>query len=302
VGGDRLYYCFDSADGWVRFIALDSNPMADPGRLWTREVQIRYSDEEIQWMVARVKEHKGPVFVFLHHPPFSVGFHRGEWQADSVLSLRRERMMVALHEAGIGVLAAGHEHAYERVLFTWPDAVLLYLVTGGGGGPLHAIPPQAQSARMFSQYKVAGSTVDPKNVVAGSFNHFIQVRMWFGGGELNTYGVDSRSRMKLADNVRIDVSRYGIPKIDEHKMLVLPKGAATSGQQEEKVKSTAPAQKDSVATGKRILSAPSPRQSGASPAKRAANVRDSVAAVKQDSLAVRKRAPSPAVPGKPPRR
>jgi hypothetical protein len=29
VTGNLLHYCFDSADGWVRFIALDSNPMTD---------------------------------------------------------------------------------------------------------------------------------------------------------------------------------------------------------------------------------------------------------------------------------
>ncbi len=228
VSGDRLYYCFDSADGWVRFIALDSNPMADPAHLWTREVQIKYSDEEISWMVARLKEHTGPAFVFLHHPPFSLGFHRVEWEADSVLRNRRERMMQALHEAGIGVLAGGHEHAYERALFKWPDAVLIDIVTGGGGGPLHTIPPQAQSARMFAEYKVAGSTVDPENVVAGSFNHFIHVRLWFGGGELYTYAVDKRSQTTLADKVRIDFTRYGVPKIDEHKMPILPKAPSTA--------------------------------------------------------------------------
>jgi hypothetical protein len=36
----------------------------------------------------------------MHHPPFSVGFHRMEWQADSVLYNRRETMVKALREAG----------------------------------------------------------------------------------------------------------------------------------------------------------------------------------------------------------
>src|SRR5205814_5618920 len=114
-----LYYCFDSADGWVRFIALDSGPMANPGSLWTREAQVKYSDEEINWMVARLKEHHGPAFVFMHHPPFSVGFHREEWQADSLLRQRRDRMIRSMHGAGIAVLANGHAHAYERPVLTW---------------------------------------------------------------------------------------------------------------------------------------------------------------------------------------
>jgi hypothetical protein len=296
VSGDRLYYCFDSADGWVRFIALDSNPMADPAHLWTREVQIKYSDEEITWMLARVKEHNGPAIVFLHHPPFSLGFHHVEWEADSVLLNRRERMMQALHEAGIGVLAAGHEHAYERALFTWPDAVLVDIVTGGGGGPLHAIPPQAQSAQLFARYKVAGSTVDPANVVAGSFNHFIHVRLWFGGGELYTYAVDKRSRTTLADKVRIDFTRYGVPKIDEHKVPILPKAPSTPGAQEKEATAARPAKTDTIATSKRILTTPTPREASRQQVKRSLTVRDSVAATRRDSLAARKRALAPKAP------
>ena len=302
VGGERLYYCFDSADGWVRFIALDSNPMADPANLWSREVQVRYSDEEISWMVARLKEHNGPAIVFLHHPPFSLGFHHVEWEADSVLRNRRERMMRALHEAGIGVLAAGHEHAYERALFTWPDAVLIDIVTGGGGGPLHSIPPQAQSAQVFSHYRVAGATVDSASVVAGSFNHFIHVRLWFGGGELYTYAVDKQSRTTLADKVRIDFSRYGVPKIDEHKVPILPKAPSTPGPHEEVAKKPDPARADSTAASDRILTKPSPREASRRQVKRATTVRDSVAAAKRDSLAARKRAHAPAAPSRPPTR
>lgn len=306
VSGDRLYYCFDSADGWVRFIALDSNPMTDPGHYWSREVQIKYSDEEIHWMVARIKEHQGPVFLFMHHPPFSVGFHHAEWQADSVLSNRRELMMRALHEAGIAVLATGHEHDYERALFTWPDAVLIDIVTGGGGAPLHAIPPPAESARLFAEYQVAGSTVKPENVVTGAFNNFIHVRLWFGGGEIYAYAVDARSKATLVDKVRIDLSRYGIPKIDQHKMPI-PTRAAVSGPHEEQVKKPNVAKIDTVANSARILSKPSPRKASQRQVKRAVTVRDSVAAAhrdsvaaaRRDSLAARKRLPPPPAPNRP---
>jgi hypothetical protein len=288
VGGDRLYYCFDSADGWVRFIALDSNPMADPAHLWSRDVQIKYSDEEIAWMTARIKEHNGPAFVFMHHPPFSVSFHRDEWQADSLLRKRREQMMTALHEAGIGILANGHEHAYERALFTWPDAVLIVLVTGGGGAPLHTLPSPAESARMFSEYRVAGSTVDPENVVTGSFNHFIHVRMWFGGGEFYTYAVDNKSRPTLADKASIDLGRYGIPQIDEHKVPILPKAPSTSGPHEEEEKrSTGKA--DTTRTSDRILNAPSPRNATLPKGTSPGTVRDSRAPARPDTAAAARR-------------
>jgi hypothetical protein len=267
--------------------------MADPAHLWTREVQIKYSDEEITWMVARLKEHIGPAFVFLHHPPFSVGFHHDEWEADSVLVLRRARMMAALHEAGIGVLAAGHVHAYERALFTWPDAALAVIVTGGGGGPLHMIPPPAQAAKQFASYHVAGSTVKPENVVTGAFNHFIHVRLWFGGGELYTYSVDKQAKSTLADKVRIDLTRYGVPKIDEHKVPILPKPAGTAGPHEEVAESARPATPDTMASSRQILSKPSPREAGRLQLKRAAAKRDSVATAKRDSVATRRRTPAP---------
>jgi len=104
IAGDRIYYCFDTADGWVRFIALDTNPIVDPARHWSREVQVKYSDEEFTWLVDRVKEHTGPVIVMMHHPPFSASYHRMEWQNDPVLRERRERMLRTLHTAGISII------------------------------------------------------------------------------------------------------------------------------------------------------------------------------------------------------
>jgi hypothetical protein len=289
VGGDRMYYCFDSADGWVRFIALDSNPMVDPAHLWTQEVRTKYSEEEISWMVARLREHRGPAFVFMHHPPFSVGCHRNEWQADSILNKRRVQMMQAFHDAGLGVMANGHEHAYERALFQWPDAILIDIVTGGGGAPLYVIPPPAQSAALMASYQVAGSTVEAKNVVTGSFNHFIQVRLWFGGGELETYAVNSNGKTSLADKVRIDLARYGVPKIDEHKMPIPPKVPAASGPHEENLKKPNPAASDSTANSKRLLDARTPKQSAKPAVSRAITVRDSLAATKRDSVTARRR-------------
>lgn len=292
VGGERLYYCFDSADGWVRFIALDSNPMADPSHYWTREAQVKISDEEITWMVARLKEHQGPAFVFMHHPPFSVGFHRAEWQADSVLRNRRDRMMRALHEAGIGVLATGHEHAYERALFTWPDAVLINLVTGGGGAPLHTMPPPAASARLFGEYNVAGSVVKPENVFTGAFNHFIHVRLWFGGGEILTYAVDSKSQATQVDKVRVDLTRYGTPQIDQNKVAIAPKAPSTAGGHEEKVVKAVPVKSDSVATSKRILTKPSPLE---------ASKQQKRPVAKRDTTSAGKKLPAPAPPANQPK-
>jgi hypothetical protein len=262
IGGDRLYYCFDTADGWVRFIALDTNPIVDPGSHWTREVQIKYSEEEFAWLVARVKEHTGPVVVMMHHPPFSAGFHRTEWQRDTVLTERRERMVKALHAAGSSIIVSGHEHSYQRALLTWPDDVLVTIVAAGGGALLYPLPPPAQSAQLFAEYKVAGSVVEPANVFTAETFNFVHMRLWFGGGEFYAYSVDQKSKSTMIDHVHIDLKRYGIPKIDQHKIPIPPakgpkgvkeiEGAIAAGETPFNAKI------DSTTASKRLLTSPPP--------------------------------------------
>jgi hypothetical protein len=294
IGGDRLYYCFDSADGWVRFITLDSNPIVDPNGRWTREVQIKYSEEQFTWLVERIKEHRGPVMVLMHNPPFSVGKHRIEWQRDAMLIERRERMVRALHETGISILATGHEHSYQRALLTWPDAVLIVISSGGGGAPLQAIPPPAECARLFSEYKVAGSVVTPENVLTSQVFNFTQFRLWFGGGEFHTYAVDKDSKTTLIDMVQIDLNRYGTPEIDQYKMPLPPaQGPTAVAKTEPNMPDTTGAKVDSTSASKRLLekAPPSglPEQKGGGTAN-------------PDSASARPRLPSIPVPGKVPSR
>jgi predicted MPP superfamily phosphohydrolase len=259
VGSDRLYYCFDSADGWVRFIALDTNPIVDPAGHWTREVQVKYSQEEFDWLVKRVKEHNGPVVVMMHHPPFSSGYHRDEWQRDPVLVERRERMVQALHEAGISVIIAGHEHGYQRMLMTWPDAVLVFVASGGAGAPLNDIQSTATTAPIFAQYKVAGGTVKPENTFSLKAFHFVLARLWFGGGELYAYSVDQNGTSQLVDKVQVDLKRYGVPKIDQHKLVIAPaKGPSEPLTAESNKVKTGGVKTDSTAASRRILSKPAP--------------------------------------------
>jgi calcineurin-like phosphoesterase family protein len=259
IAGDRMYYCFDSADGWVRFIALDSNPITNPGVHWSKEVQVKYSKEEIDWLTKRLKEHRGPSFVFIHSPPFSAGYHRMEWEGDPVMRARREQMIRAMHEAGISVLAGGHEHDYERALLTWPDgSVLITIVQGGGGAPLHPLPPAPEGARLFSEYKTAGSTIKPSNVYTAEINNFTLLRLWFGGGELQTYAVFKDGSVKLADLATIDLRRYGVPKIDQHKVPIAPTAKVAPSKMEAMGKHGVAAKSDTTAASRRIESHPPP--------------------------------------------
>jgi len=259
IAGDRMYYCFDSADGWVQFIALDTNPITMPGVHWSKEVQIKYSKEEVDWMSARLKEHRGPSFVLLHSPPFSVGYHRVEWEGDPMMRYRREQMVNAMRKGGISVLTAGHEHGYERALMTWPDgSVLICIVQGGGGAPLHPMPAQTVAAQLFSQYEVAGGKIKPENTYVAQINNFTLLRLWFGGGELTTYAVYKNGDVKLADHVSIDLKRYGMPKINQKKIPITPTAAAVPSKMEAQMKHGIPMKSDTTAASQRIESHPPP--------------------------------------------
>jgi hypothetical protein len=205
-------------------------------------------------MVERVKEHRGPVLALLHHPPFTAGTHRMEWQRDPLLIEQRERMVRALHESGISVLVSGHDHSYQRALLTWPDAVLIAIVTGGAGSPLHEVPSPAETARLFSEYEVAGSVVKPENVFASRVFSFTNLRLWFGGGSVETYAVDEHSSMTLIDEVKIDLSRYGVPEIDQFKVPVTPsKGPSEPSEDTESTSKPAAAADDPKSASERLL-------------------------------------------------
>ncbi len=222
IKGNLLHYCFDSADGWVRFIALDSNPMTDPHHYWTRDDQVAATNEQFTWMVARLKEHRGPAMVFLHHPPFCLGFHRPEWEADSLLSARRETMVKVLREAGLSVLVAGHEHAYERAALVCGDAVMLCVVSGGAGSPLHVIPTGEEAGRMFAAYELPDCRFEPENVFASMVFSYSIMRFWYGGGELTTYAVEADGSDERIDHIAVDLKRFGIPELDQQKIPIPP--------------------------------------------------------------------------------
>ncbi len=254
IAGDRMYYCFDSADGWVRFVALDSNPITMPGVHWSKEVQVTYSKEEVDWLTARLKEHNGPSFVFIHSPPFSAGYHRMEWEMDPIMVDRRDQIVKAMHDGGISILASGHEHDYQRALMTWPDgSVLIAIVQGGGGAPLHPLPAPAEAARLFSMTKSAGGTIKPENVYTAIINNFSYLQLWFGGGELQTYAVYKDGSVKLVDQLSIDLKRYGTPKIDQYKVPIAATANVSPSSMEAKAAhGVAPAKTDTTAASRRI--------------------------------------------------
>lgn len=275
IAGDRLYYCFDSADGWVRFVALDTNPITMPGVHWSKDIQIKYSKEEVDWLTARLKEHRGPSFVFMHSPPFSAGYHRMDWEMDDVMRQRRDQIVSAMKEGGISVIVGGHEHDYERALITFPDgSIMIAMVQGGAGAPLHPLPPPAQAAQLFQQSAPKGGTIKPENVYTAVINNFTYLKLWFGGGELQTFAVYKDGSAKQVDLVKIDLKRYGTPKIDQHKLVVAPTGPSAPSTMEAKAKHGIVSKSDTTAASQRIeTSKPPGKKSPAVPVRKKRAVR-----------------------------
>ena len=140
--------------------------------------------------------------------------------------------------------------------------VSVTIVTGGGGAPLHPLPSPSQSAQLFAEYKVAGSIVKPENVYTAQTFNFVHMRLWFGGGEFYAYAVDQKSKSTMIDKVHIDLSRYGIPKIDQHKIPIPPAKGPKTVKETEGVAATGGAstiaKTDSTTASKRLLEAPPP--------------------------------------------
>jgi hypothetical protein len=166
-------------------------------------------------------------------------------------------------------------------MLTWPDAVLITIVSGGAGSPLHDIPPPTESVRLFTEYKVAGSVVKPENVFTSQVFNFTHIRLWFGGGDFSSYAVEKDSRVKLIDEVKIDLNRYGVPKIDQFKVPIPPATGPGEVSKEELAKAKADqagapapaAAKADSSASERLLSKPPP--SGAQKPKPAPRKRQS---------------------------
>ncbi|MCK4856433.1 MAG: metallophosphoesterase family protein [candidate division Zixibacteria bacterium] len=102
--------------GCVQFIALDTNTNVDyspgsPQYIWL-EKELNYS---ATWRI-----------VYFHHPPYTRT--SGHEDDEDV-----KRDLVPLFENKVDMVFSGHSHAYERYF----NEGVYYIVTGGGGAPLH---------------------------------------------------------------------------------------------------------------------------------------------------------------------
>ena len=132
------YYSFDW--GNAHFTALDFNTGPDPDQIaWLKED-----------LAATDKPWK---FVFYHQAMYSSGPHGYE----SWVGAKRQLLAPIFEQNHVDVVFNGHDHDYERTRLI---NGVLYIVSGGGGGPLYPTVPQSFSAYAESTYHTVFVTVD----------------------------------------------------------------------------------------------------------------------------------------------
>ncbi len=119
---ENTYYSFENSDS--HFVVLDAF-MADS---WST-----ISDEQMEWLEDDLRKNTKPhIFVFVHAPLYSLGWHRGT-SLDADIELR-DRLVSLLEQYEVDVIFNGHEHFYAS--FEYGE--ILQVTTGGAGGKLRS--------------------------------------------------------------------------------------------------------------------------------------------------------------------
>jgi acid phosphatase type 7 len=132
------YYSFDW--GNAHFTALDFNTGPDAKQLAWLKNDLSATDKT--WK-----------FVFYHQAIYSSGPHGYEEWAPA----KRALLAPIFEQNKVDVVFNGHDHDYER---TQPINGVLYIVSGGGGGPLYQVKPQSFSAYAETTYHTVFATLD----------------------------------------------------------------------------------------------------------------------------------------------
>ncbi len=124
------YYSFDW--GNVHFVSLNSNLAEFPDAF----------ERMLTWLERDLgRQRNFWKVVYFHHPPYPTGHHLD----DPVCAAMRDRVVPIVERHGVQLVLSGHEHSYQR---TFPlrggvpvegPGGTTYMITGGGGGGLHAI-------------------------------------------------------------------------------------------------------------------------------------------------------------------
>ena len=147
--GTPRYYA--TANGDAYFIILDSN-----NDIQTDDIQYDFLVDQLNKAKNQKYEH---IFIFLHHPAYSSGWHKGNENIQDVISPIAE-------EFGVRAIFAGHEHHYER---TKKINGVTYYVSGGGGSDLRSVKGDkntayAKSVFHYLRVSISGNKVNIKAI------------------------------------------------------------------------------------------------------------------------------------------
>ncbi len=126
------YYSFTYAN--CHFIGLNTETDLSGSQLtWLVDDLIwAQANPAIDWIIA-----------FFHRPPYSSGPHGSQADVQAAWC-----PVFELYD--MDLVFAGHDHDYER---TYPINGLTYIVTGGGGAPLHSVGSNSWTAYAESTYE-----------------------------------------------------------------------------------------------------------------------------------------------------
>jgi acid phosphatase type 7 len=102
----------------------------------------RSGSEQLTWLAAdlsQVDDSIKFIVAVLHHPPYSTGPH-----TEDEMGLR-ETLVPLFEQYGVDIVFSGHDHDYERSYC----GGRYYIVTGGGGAPLHDQARQDPCSQLY---------------------------------------------------------------------------------------------------------------------------------------------------------
>lgn len=138
--------------GRMHFIILNTN------------VAIDTTSEQYRWLVADLEGRADSIdftAAVFHHPPYTTGPHTEDEKG------LRAAVIPLFEMKDVDVVFNGHVHAYERL---WVSGVY-YVVTGGGGAPLHTQARQAPYSEVYlSEYHFCALSAESDRVVINVYD------------------------------------------------------------------------------------------------------------------------------------
>ena len=148
--GNERYYSWDYAN--THFVVLCTR-----GAAQNRPLMLDWLDRDLAASTADWK------IVVYHEPSYDVAPRHTAWGRKDILPLLRKHK--------VDLVAAGHSHGYQRLVPMYvpgenDEHPITFMVTAGGGAPLHRIEQSPFAAKAVSDYHFVRFTIDHSTLSA----------------------------------------------------------------------------------------------------------------------------------------